>query len=69
MFVGGMCLLYLEVPKMILLTIKPTTTNTQMGGIALGFIALGALVFFISIVGCCGALNDSRGCLALVSAR
>ena len=67
MLVGGLLLEYLPVTSSILKTLNTNVTASQIGAIGVAMIVVGAFIIMISIVGCCGALSESRCLLTIVS--
>ena len=67
MIIGGALLEFTEQGKNILLTLNPVATSSQLGAIGVALIAIGALVAFVALLGCCGSAYESRCLLLLVS--
>ncbi|OWR40652.1 putative U5 small nuclear ribonucleoprotein helicase [Danaus plexippus plexippus] len=64
---GGLALIGLGVATLLQLTDVLEVVTTNVNAIPITVIVLGALIFLIAFLGCCGAIRENRCFLTLVN--
>lgn len=64
----GLVINYFPGMRDVLLSVAPTVSHSQFGIVAILMVLTGSFIFFVSLVGFCGVINDTKCILSMYTA-